>query len=74
MIPPLDFPEIFNIFRIRVFVSRIQKEFSVKLKTIVIQNCLMQHKILCKKTIVYESLQYGIKEKSLKFVIYDLES
>ena len=59
---PLDFSEIFNISELHSFspFSRIQEK-------------LTQHEITSKKTIVYGCLQYGIKQNSVTFPVYNLE-
>ena len=51
---------------------QISKKVSVKFNDLFL--CLTQHEILSKKTIPCGCLQYGIKQKSVIFVVYDLES
>ena len=74
MIVPLDFSEIFNIFRIRVYFLFCEKSrnFSKRLKIVAISK-LTQNKIIFKKTIVYGCLQYGVKQKFVTTVVCDLE-
>ena len=75
IILPLEFFEIFNIFRIRVYssFSNIQEKFSKSLKLSQFLNCLTKHEIISKKNIVNGSLQFCIKLKSVTFVVYDLD-
>ncbi len=40
---------------------------------IVLNKGLKQYEFISKKTIVYECLQYGIKQKSVTHLVYDLE-
>jgi hypothetical protein len=73
---PLIFPEIFNIFRIRgfFFFLRIQENFEKHLKPPSFVYFLKKYRIIVKKTIVYECLQYDIKQKSFTFLVCDLEN
>ena len=49
------------------------KNFQKNLKLIQFLNCLTQHGIISKKTIVYGCLQYDIKQKSVTFMVYHLQ-
>ena len=72
---PLEFSEIFNIFRITVFFFLLSeyKKFKTKLKTIVISKPVDERATISKKTTVHGILQYGIKQNSLTLLVYDLE-
>ena len=78
---PLDLPGIFNILKIRVlffvFEKNCQRNFEkncqTNLKSSLFLNCLKQYEIISKKTVVYGCLQYGIKQKSVTFVVHDVE-
>ena len=75
MILPLDF-EIFDIFTTGVFLfffENSRKILKKNLKLSQFLNCLTQHEIISKKTIVYGCLQHGITQNSVAFVVYESE-
>ena len=76
LILPLDFLEIFNILRIRIFSPFFENSRKMSLKKLKLSkflNCLTQREIISKKTVVNGCLQYDSKLKSVIFVVYDSE-
>ena len=70
---PLNFSEIFNIFRITVFSSlvRIRECFREGLK---MSKPVDERSNSFQETIVYGCLHYGIKQNSFTLLVCDLEN
>ncbi len=70
MILPLDFSSILKIYRTTVFFLFVKNSRKVKNGFL---NRLTQYEIISKKTMGYRCLLYGIKQKSVTLLLYDLE-
>ena len=53
--------------------GEVKKTFQKNLKLLQCLNCFTHHGIVSEKTICYGWLQHGIKQKSIIFVVYDVE-